>query len=71
MKMGFKMYSSFEEARRDQWIFTPDEEYYRKIREFYQFASRLSPPKCKVGITKFRNIAELQKFEKESITHGI
>lgn len=54
MFMGLKKYRSFEEARRDQWIFKPDEDYYRKIRKFYQFASRLSPPKCKSGITKFR-----------------
>ncbi len=59
--MGTKKYTSFEQARRDQWNYNPDEEYYRQVREFYRFISRLNPPKCKPGITKYRSIKEAQK----------
>jgi hypothetical protein len=62
--MGLKKFKSFEEARRDQWTFEPDQLYYQRIRKFYQFAAKLSPPVCKAGFIKFRDITEAQQHVK-------
>jgi hypothetical protein len=59
--MAIKKFTSFEEARRDQWVFSPDEEYYKRIRKFYRFAFRLSPPRSDRGIRKYRDINEAKK----------
>jgi hypothetical protein len=59
--MGIKKYKSFEHARRDQWVFKPDEEYYRRIRNFYQFATKLNPPVHSPGVFKYRSITDAQK----------
>jgi hypothetical protein len=59
--MGIKKYTSFEQARRDQWVFEPGGEYYRRIRNFYQFVTRLNPPVSTPGIFKYRNITEAQE----------
>lgn len=62
--MGVKKFKTFEEARKDQWVFEPDDAYYRRIRKFYQFAFRLNPPQQAQGIFKFRNLSEAQKHER-------
>ncbi len=59
--MGIKKYTSFEQARQDQWVYSPDEEYYKRIRKFYQFISRINPPQHPRGIFKYRNISEASK----------
>jgi hypothetical protein len=56
--MGIKKYSSFDEARRDQWVFSPGQEYYRRIRDFYRFVFRLHPLQDPKGIFKYRDISE-------------
>lgn len=59
--MTIEKYTSFDEARRNQWVFTPDENYYRRLHNFYKFASRLMPPKNARGIFKYRDISETRK----------
>jgi len=61
--MGIKRYSSFDQARRDQWEFSPGEEYYRRVQNFYRFVFRLHPPENPKGIFKYRNIDEM-RFDK-------
>jgi len=64
--MAIKKFTSFEEARRDQWVFSPDAEYYKRLRKFYRFAFRLSPPRSDHGIRKYRDISEATKREEIS-----
>lgn len=59
-KMTVKKYHSFEEARRDQWVFSPDADYYKKLRNFYRLAHKLTRPRHRKGIFKFRDIKESQ-----------
>ncbi len=61
VSMPIKKFSSFEEARQDLWVFTPDTEYYKRLRTFYRFVDRLTRPHHVKGIFKYRNIEEMQK----------
>lgn len=56
--MAIKKFTSFEDARRDQWVFSPDDDYYKQIRRLYRFAFRLVPPRSDRGIRKYRDINE-------------
>ncbi|MDP2302034.1 MAG: hypothetical protein Q8N03_06390 [Ignavibacteria bacterium] len=56
-----KKFKTFEEARRDLWVMNPDAEYYKRLMEFYEFASRFSKRKHLRGIFKFKTIEEAQE----------
>ncbi|MCI0515964.1 hypothetical protein L0128_22345 [candidate division KSB1 bacterium] len=51
-------YKTFEEAERALWNFFPDEAYYDRVAELWEFANQLSPITYPRGIFKFRTIAE-------------
>ena len=52
-------YKSFEEAEKALWNFNPDQRYFDRIKQFWNFASKLSPAKpFKKGIVKFHSITE-------------
>lgn len=56
--MGIEKYTSFEQARRDQWVLSPGADYYKRIRNFYHLIFRLNPPQDPRGIFKYHNIKE-------------
>ena len=59
--MALKKFSSFDQARRDQWEISPGQDYYRRLRNFYRFIFRLHPPQHPRGIFRFRKIDEKRK----------
>ena len=54
-------YKTFEEAERALWNFHPDESYFRKVAELWDFADKLSPIRYPKGIFKFKSIEEANK----------
>lgn len=63
--MPIYKYKSFEEAERALWNFHPDEAYYEKVAELWEFANKLSPINCPQGIFKFKSIEEANKHREE------
>lgn len=60
-------YKTFEDAQKALWNFNPDEAYYDKIAELWEFANKLSPIKYPKGIFKYKSIedANRHRFELE------
>ena len=54
-------YKTYEEAERALWNFHPDEAYFRKVAELWDFADKLSPITYPKGVFKYRNIEEANK----------
>jgi hypothetical protein len=54
-------YKTFEEAERALWNFHPDEAYFRKVAELWNFANKLLPVSYSKGIFKFRSMEEANK----------
>ena len=51
-------YQTFEEADRALWNFHPDEAYFKKVADLWNFANRFLPISYPKGIFKFRNMEE-------------
>ncbi len=51
-------YKSFEEADKVHWNLNPDENYYQRIAELWEFANKLSSIEYPKGIFKFKTIEE-------------
>ncbi|MFQ5675141.1 MAG: hypothetical protein ACE5G1_04530 [bacterium] len=58
-------YKTFEEAERALWNFHPDENYYQRIAELWDFADKLCPITYPKGIFKIRTIEEANKHREE------
>lgn len=58
-------YKSFEEAERALWNFHPDEAYFQRVAELWEFAKKLNPINYPPGIFKFRNIEEANRHREE------
>ena len=63
--MPIYKYKTFEEAERALWNFHPDEAYYEKVAELWEFANQLSPINYPRGIFKFKSIEEANKHREE------
>lgn len=59
--MPIYKYRTFEEAEKALWNFQPDETYFTKVAELWNFANKLSPIIYPKGIFKFKNIKEANK----------
>ena len=64
--MPIYKYKTYEEAERALWNFHPDEAYFRKVAELWDFADKLSPITYPKGVFKYRNIEEANKHREES-----
>lgn len=52
-------YKTFKEAEQALWNFNPDQKYFDRVKQFWNFANQLAPAKpFKKGIIKFHSIAE-------------
>ena len=69
--MPIYKYKTFEEAENALWNFNPDEKYYNKVEELWEFADELSSISYPKGIFKFRSIKEANKHRDEiEIAHA-
>ena len=58
-------YKTFEEAERVLWNFNPDEAYFKKVAELWEFANKLSSFRYPKGVFKFQTIEEANKHREE------
>ncbi len=58
-------FKSFEEAERALWNFHPDEIYFNKVAELWNFANKICPISYPAGIFKYRSIEESNKQRNE------
>ncbi len=58
-------YKTFEEAERALWNFHPDESYFRRVAELWDFADKLCPICYPRGIFKYKSIEEANKQREE------
>ncbi len=54
-------YRTFEEAERALWNFKPDEAYFKRVAELWEFADQLNSIVYPRGILKFQNLEEANK----------
>jgi hypothetical protein len=63
--MPVQKFKTFEEAERALWNFHPDEAYFARVAELWDFANKLNPVSYPKGIFKFRTIEEANKHREE------
>ncbi|NIA28381.1 MAG: hypothetical protein GWP06_00535 [Actinobacteria bacterium] len=63
--MPIHKYKTFAEAEQALWNFHPDDAYYSRLEELWDFADRLCPIHYPRGIFKFRTIEEANKHREE------
>lgn len=52
-------YKTFEAARKSQWNFHPEQEYYRNLRGLFEFYSRISQyQKHPMGVFRYDSLEE-------------
>lgn len=69
--MPVQKFKTFEEAERALWEVHPDEAYYDRVAELWDFANKLNPISYPKGIFKFRTIEEANKHREElEIAHA-
>lgn len=69
--MPIYKYKTFEEAEKALWNFNPDEQYYDRVAELWDFANELSSLSYPKGIFKFKSIEEANKHREEiEIAHA-
>jgi hypothetical protein len=56
-----KKFKTFEEAQRDLWVMNPDEAYYQRLKEFYDFALTFNKRKLPRGVFKFKTFEEARQ----------
>ncbi len=63
--MPIYKYNSFEEAERALWNFLPNEAYFHRVAELWEFANKLAPMSYPKGIFRYRNIEEANRQSNE------
>ena len=64
-------FKSFEDADKTHWNFSPDEKYYARVAELWEFANKLSSIEYPKGIFKFKTIEEANRHREEiEIAHA-
>ena len=58
-------YKTFEEAESALWNFRPDEAYFSRVAELWNFANKLCPITYPKEIFKYRSIEEANKQRNE------
>lgn len=63
--MPVQKFKTFEEAEKALMSINPDDAYYKRVAELWDFADQLNPISYPRGIFKFRTIAEANKHRDE------
>ena len=63
--MPVQKFKTFEEAERALLNFQPDEAYFARVAELWEFANELDPISYPRGIFKFKTIEEANKHREE------
>jgi hypothetical protein len=63
--MPVQKFKTFEEAEKALWNFQPDDAYFARVAELWEFANKLNPISYPRGIFKFKTIEEANKHREE------
>lgn len=64
-------FKTFEEAEQALWNFSPDEHYYHRVAELWEFANKLNPIVYPRGVFKFKTFEEANRHrENIEIDHA-
>jgi len=64
-------YKTFEDAEKALWNLAPDERYFERIADLWEFANRINPISYPKGIFKFKTIEEANRHREEiEIAHA-
>ena len=58
-------FKTFRDAERALWNFKPDESYYEKLKDLWDFADKLNPIEYPKGIFKFTTLQEANNHREE------
>ncbi|MCP4971587.1 MAG: hypothetical protein GY932_13465 [Arcobacter sp.] len=61
--MPIKKFNSFEEASKALWVLDPQDDYYKKLKDLYNFWGKISHRKCTKGIQKIKSYNDLLKLQ--------
>lgn len=71
--MPVQKFRTMEEARRALWIAPDDPNLVLRLRQMWEFTTRIAPYPIRRGVRKFRNMAEANReresWELERIRH--
>ncbi|MGO9482330.1 MAG: hypothetical protein ACLP05_11205 [Candidatus Kryptoniota bacterium] len=56
--MPIQKFKTFDEASKALWNFAPDDDYYRRVENFYKLACRLITISPERGVYKFHSFEE-------------
>ncbi|UCH97303.1 MAG: hypothetical protein JSV88_10745 [Candidatus Aminicenantes bacterium] len=63
--MPIQKFKTFEEAEKALITYYPDEAYYKRVAQLWDFANKLNPISWPRGIFKFKTIEEANKHREE------
>jgi hypothetical protein len=63
--MPVQKFKTFEEAEKALITYYPDEAYYKRVAQLWDFANKLNPISWPRGIFKFKTIEEANKHREE------
>jgi len=64
-------YKSYQEARDDLIVKSPDENYYKMLSDFYETFGKFFTKKFPHGVFKFKTIEEAQKQKEDWILNKL
>jgi hypothetical protein len=63
--MPVQKFKTFEDAEKALVINEPNEAYFRRVAQLFEFANKLNPIKWPKGIFKFKTIEEANRHREE------
>jgi hypothetical protein len=63
--MGLQKFKSIHEAQRALWCFSPDEKYFKQVKELFKLTKRLGSPNFPRGVFKYHTIEEANNAKEE------
>ena len=59
--MPVQKFKSFQEAEEALWVMKPDEDYYKKVANHWEFVKKFRPAEIPKGVFKFKSIKKANK----------
>ncbi len=56
--MPIQKFKTFQQAEEALWVMRPDENYYQKVSEHWEFANKVHPRFFPRGVFKFKTMTE-------------
>jgi hypothetical protein len=64
--MPLYKFKTIEEADMTRKIYEPNDEYFESLKELFDFAFTINPPKIQKGVFKFKTMEDANRHRQES-----